>query len=96
MHPGQEALEGELLLLEAVVAAADKLHNARTVLRDYEEVGERLWERFTGRREGSLWYYRSVADVLSAPGDVEPATELENTVSRLEAAAAGSDPDTQS
>jgi (p)ppGpp synthase/HD superfamily hydrolase len=78
-----------------LVATCDKLHNARAVLRDYEELGERLWERFTGRRDGSLWYYRSVADVLSAPGDVEPAVELESTVSRLEAAAEEPDSDTR-
>jgi GTP pyrophosphokinase len=78
-----------------LVATCDKLHNARAVLRDYEEIGERLWERFTGRRDGSLWYYRSVADVLSAPGDVEPAAELDKTVSRLEDAAAEPDPDSR-
>jgi (p)ppGpp synthase/HD superfamily hydrolase len=71
-----------------LVATCDKLHNARAVLRDYQEVGECLWDRFTGRRDGSLWYYRSVADVLSRPGDVEPATELHQTVSELETAAA--------
>jgi hypothetical protein len=71
-----------------LVATCDKLHNARTVLRDYQELGEPLWDRFTGRREGSLWFYRAISDILSAPGDLDVALELGETVSRLEAAAA--------
>jgi (p)ppGpp synthase/HD superfamily hydrolase len=71
-----------------LIATCDKLHNARAVLRDYQELGEPLWDRFTGRREGSLWFYRSIADILSAPGDLDVALELGETVSRLEAATA--------
>jgi len=40
------------------VALADKVHNARSIVRDYREEGHRLWERFTQKtaRE-QLWYY---------------------------------------
>ena len=34
-----------------LVSAADKLHNARTVLSDYRVLGEDLWERFNGGRK---------------------------------------------
>lgn len=47
------------------VVAADKLHNARALLFDYREEGEATWARFTGTREETLWYYRTVADVLN-------------------------------
>jgi len=40
-----------------LVSAADKLHNARAILADYRRVGEELWARFRGGREGTLWYY---------------------------------------
>lgn len=43
-----------------LVAAADKLHNARAVLRDYRRLGEALWSRFKGRKDGTLWYYDEV------------------------------------
>jgi len=44
------------------VACADKLHNARSILLDYEEHGEALWGRFRARtKENQLWYYRSMA-----------------------------------
>jgi (p)ppGpp synthase/HD superfamily hydrolase len=40
-----------------LVSAADKLHNSRQILADYREIGDKVFERFTGRREGTLWYY---------------------------------------
>jgi len=44
-----------------LVSAADKLHNARSVLTDYRAIGESVWERFAGQRAGTLWYYRALA-----------------------------------
>jgi len=40
------------------VALADKVHNARSIVRDYRREGHGLWERF-GRRTArdQLWYY---------------------------------------
>jgi (p)ppGpp synthase/HD superfamily hydrolase len=43
-----------------LVSAADKLNNVRSILADYREVGESVWARFTGAREGTLWYYRAL------------------------------------
>ena len=37
-----------------LVSAADKLHNARAILKDYRELGESLWDRFNGGKEGTL------------------------------------------
>jgi (p)ppGpp synthase/HD superfamily hydrolase len=44
-----------------LVSSCDKLYNARTILADLR-AGAQVWDRFTGGREGSLWYYRAVAD----------------------------------
>ena len=44
------------------VSLADKLFNARAILRDYLEVREELWTRFKAGRKGQLWYYRQLAD----------------------------------
>ena len=41
-----------------LVSNADKLHNARCILRDYRDIGEAIWDRFTGKKEGSLWWDR--------------------------------------
>ena len=66
-----------------LVSAADKLHNAREVLKDYREGGEQVWDRFSGKREGTLWYYRALADELSSENNWV-TRELERVVSDLE------------
>ena len=48
------------------VSAADKLHNARSILLDYCEMGDALWPRFATGKAGVLWYYRSL---VTAYGD---------------------------
>ena len=66
------------------VSLGDKVHNARTILADYREVGEELWAWFTGTREESMWYYRSLADIFGRrrPGGL--ADELRRTVEEIE------------
>ena len=72
-----------------LVSAADKLHNARSVLSDYRAVGEDLWERFRGGKDGTLWYYRAVADALRRTDDGPVVDELDRVVTDLERLVAG-------
>ena len=69
------------------VSAADKFHNVRSLIRDYRSVGEKLWARFNPEagKSGTLWYYRSLADVFKdrMPGPL--ADDLDRAVSTLEA-----------
>jgi GTP pyrophosphokinase len=67
-----------------LISAADKLDNARAVLRDYRVHGEELWDRFRGGRDGTLWYYRAVADTLREAGPRPLVDELDRVVSELE------------
>jgi len=46
------------------VAAADKLHNVRSIVADYGEVGDAIWQRFRGKKKGTKWYYRKVSKLL--------------------------------
>ena len=71
-----------------LVSAADKLHNARSILIDYRGLGEEIWQRFQGRKTGTLWYYRSVLDVLSQSGKTPLVAELDRVVRELEQLAA--------
>ncbi len=67
------------------VSAADKLHNARSILSDYRAVGEQLWERFNADRTQVLWYYRSLVGAFRRAG--APAglvSELDLVVTELE------------
>jgi (p)ppGpp synthase/HD superfamily hydrolase len=69
-----------------LVSAADKLNNVRSILSDHREVGESVWERFHGGREGTLWYYRALLEeFLRQPGRL--IRELEIAVAELETAA---------
>lgn len=66
------------------VVAADKLHNATAIVHDFRVLGEALWARFSGGREGTLWYYRAVAEALVVR-DASPLTcRLLRTVEELE------------
>ena len=46
------------------VVCADKLHNIRTIARDYRMVGDRVWRRFRRGREDQRWYYTSLVNLL--------------------------------
>jgi (p)ppGpp synthase/HD superfamily hydrolase len=67
-----------------LVSASDKLHNARSILADYREHGDALWGRFTGGRDGTLWYYRSLVEAFSSHGPSRLVDELERVVGELE------------
>src|SRR5205823_14406908 len=68
-----------------LVSAADKLHNSRTILVDYMEKGESVWERFQGGRDGTLWYYREVTEELGRANRNRLVPMLERTVRELNA-----------
>jgi GTP pyrophosphokinase len=67
-----------------LVSAADKLHNARTILADYRQLGEALWDRFNGGKEGTLWYYRALVETFQASGSFSLVEELDRVVAELE------------
>lgn len=74
-----------------LVSASDKLHNVRTILSDYRQDGEAIWKRFSGKKEGTLWYYRALSDEYERRGRNRISRELALVVAELEAAvAAGS------
>jgi (p)ppGpp synthase/HD superfamily hydrolase len=81
-----------------LVVAADKLHNARAVLADLNSRGKAVWPLFNTGREGTLWYYRAVTDMLlrdrAAAGSrlEDLLAELDLTVSALEQASGGPAP----
>lgn len=54
-----------------LVVCADKLYNARTLLTNYRWLGEPFWERFSGGRDGVLWYYRGLVRALRTRGGHE-------------------------
>ncbi|MDT7730439.1 MAG: hypothetical protein QOK45_692 [Mycobacterium sp.] len=52
-----------------LVSVADKLDNARSMLRDYHEHGPALWQRFNRKNpDDHLWYYGELLDAYRARG----------------------------
>jgi (p)ppGpp synthase/HD superfamily hydrolase len=72
-----------------LVSAADKLNNVRSILSDYCAIGESVWSRFTGGREGTLWYYRTLRDVFFEQPRNRITRDFELAVSELDSLAAG-------
>ncbi len=72
-----------------LVSAADKLNNVRSILSDYRAIGESVWSRFNGGREGTLWYYRTLRDQFLRYKHNRITRELELAVDELETLAAG-------
>lgn len=72
-----------------LVSAADKLHNARAVLGDYRVIGEEIWSRFKGGKDGTLWYYRAMLNaLLEHPLSNRPlVAELGRVVTEMESLA---------
>ncbi|MGF1668624.1 MAG: HD domain-containing protein [Acidimicrobiia bacterium] len=64
-----------------LVSNADKLHNARSILVDYERLGPSLWERFNPEAD-QLWYYRSLVAMFHRR-QTPLAGELERIVTQL-------------
>jgi (p)ppGpp synthase/HD superfamily hydrolase len=67
-----------------LVSVADKLHNARSILADYRDIGEPIWQRFQGKREGTLWYYRALLGEFKRKFRNRLVDELERVVIELE------------
>jgi (p)ppGpp synthase/HD superfamily hydrolase len=69
-----------------LVSASDKLHNVRTILSDYRQHGEAIWARFSGKKEGTLWYYRALSDEYQRRNPNRITRELALAVGELERA----------
>jgi GTP pyrophosphokinase len=67
-----------------LVSAADKLNNVRSILSDYRDVDESIWDRFNGGREGTLWYYRALVQEFKRGKANRLIRELELAVQELE------------
>lgn len=85
----REAKQEHLAALESAgsevrrVALAEKLDNARALLRDYRRIGEGLWGRMEVDPDDLLWYVESVADLFAGERPTQMGTELRRTVDEL-------------
>jgi (p)ppGpp synthase/HD superfamily hydrolase len=76
-----------------LVSVADKLDNARSMLRDYHEHGPQLWERFNRKNpQDHLWYYGELLAAYRRRGlDSWMVDELNRVVDELKRLVEGGD-----
>jgi len=75
---------GELTDPGRLIMIADKVHNARALLRSYRLHGERVWSRYQGEKRGTLWYYRALAEGLQGEPYAALAADLDQAVLEIE------------
>lgn len=66
-----------------LIVCADKLSNARSIMRAYEEMGDRLWERFNAGFEDQKWYYEGLVDSLGDLATYPMYQELQAVVEEI-------------
>lgn len=70
---GREPLDVQL------ISAADKLYNARTILSDYRDIGNRVFERFKRGGDEQLWYFSELLRVFRG----HPANRIVDEFARV-------------
>lgn len=66
------------------VSLADKLHNARSIVADWEREGGKVWQKFKSGKEGTLWFYRNFLEIYQQKGSNFLSKELARLIARLE------------
>jgi (p)ppGpp synthase/HD superfamily hydrolase len=51
-----------------LVTLADKVHNVRSILADYLQIGDQIWSRFNVGREPQLAYYGGLLEIFRQRG----------------------------
>lgn len=64
------------------VSLADKVHNARAIVRDHREIGDELWSRFHPDSDQG-WYYGALLEAFEARAHSSLLRELRSLVSEM-------------
>jgi (p)ppGpp synthase/HD superfamily hydrolase len=65
------------------VACADKLHNIQSIIKDYEQLGDEVWNRFNAGIEEQDWYYTNIVKSLGHQSTFPLLKELQKEVDKL-------------
>ncbi|PIP93839.1 MAG: phosphohydrolase [Bdellovibrio sp. CG12_big_fil_rev_8_21_14_0_65_39_13] len=68
-----------------LVSACDKWHNLTSLLRDLDDIGDEVWERFSAPPEEQFWYYQQVYNAVCESVPLWLAERLEEGLDELEA-----------
>lgn len=77
-HLSDKPYEAKLVML------ADKTANAESLFREWERIGDVVWEKFNMKdKKKQEWYFRSVADCLAEFSDTSVMKKLMEYIDRL-------------
>ena len=66
-----------------LISCADKLHNASTIVMDHARIGDHIFERFRGKKDGTLWYYDAVVQALGQGWESALLDRLDGVVDEI-------------
>lgn len=76
-------LKEEAAFINKAVACADKLSNARSILRDLETEPEDFWQRFSAPKSKQKWYYQSLVASLKELEGLKMYGEFKEVVDEI-------------
>jgi (p)ppGpp synthase/HD superfamily hydrolase len=76
-------LQEEALFINKAIACADKLSNARSILRDIEKNHDDFWQRFSAPKSKQQWYYESLVESLKELEGLKMYAELKEVVAEI-------------
>lgn len=60
-----------------MVCAADKIDNLRSMIKAYQEKGDKIWKKFNAPKDKKLWFYGEVVKILKGRLDNSIVRDLE-------------------
>lgn len=76
-------LKNEAGFINKAIACADKLSNARSILRDFEDEPENFWQRFSAPKKKQQWYYESLVSSLKELEGLKMYAEFKEVVAEI-------------
>lgn len=79
-----DSLNSENRISVKMIALGDKLSNVRAMYKDYQVLGDKLWDRFNQKEKPEHgWYYRSIADATTDLSEYPAWQEYNLLVNKL-------------
>jgi len=76
-------LKEEASFINKAIACADKLSNARSILRDLESEPNQFWQRFSAPKKKQQWYYESLVESLKELEGLKMYGEFKEVVAEI-------------
>ncbi len=67
-----------------LVSLADKLHNGRSLLSQFHQFGDSIWQYFSVGKAETLWFYRALLEIYQHTSNQQLVAEFREMVSKLE------------